>query len=280
MYQVEAESLVRIGESFDEINKFFDGGLVGSQLPVGTAQIAWLRTHLPIMAAHCNHLQLPTTHAVIMGFYRDYKTENPNCKEAQTRLACIRETFKAELTHRLCLFVHAHKSAFYTSPLAPATSELDTITLEKFPSVADDFFEAGRCYAFEQNTACVFHSMRVLERGLHTLANDLGLNPKIPIILMEWRNLIEQIESKIRELGNSLPKGLHKAETLKIYSDAASEFWHFKEAWRNHVMHSRENYGEHDAIRILAHVRSFMRCLATTGLQEIQIVGPVTAPSL
>lgn len=271
MYEVGAELFVRMGEFFVQSDDMFIGQV--PMLPVGNDQIIWLRTNLPVMAGHCERLQLPITHDVIMGFYRDYEQQNPTWGEVQSRLSCMKQTFKAELNRRLCLFVHSHKSEYYSSPLEAIENALtaDEIkTISSFPSIQEDFLDAGRCYAFERNTASVFHSMRVLEKGLHAFADELGLKRTIPIVLQDWQNIIEQINANIEGL-KSLPKGIHKSELLKKYSDAALEFFYFKEAWRNHCMHSRETYDENQALRVLLHVRSFMHSLAQSGLREIRV---------
>jgi hypothetical protein len=272
MYEVDAELLVRLGESFVTLDKMFEGGLF-NQRPIGNPQILWLRDNLPVMASHCQTLQLPTAEGLIRNFVRDYERINPSWKETQIRMACIKETFKTELSNRLCLFVHAYKSQFYLSPLDHITGD-DLIIEGSFHSVIYDLLNAGRCYAFEQNTASVFHSMRVLEKGLHALAIKIGV-PEAPS-LEQWHNVIEQIESKIKDL-HDLKKSVYKSETLKQYSDAALEFRYFKEAWRNHAVHSREKYTDTDALRVLTHVRLFMLSLVQSGVQES--TGPVTAPS-
>ena len=43
-----------------------------------------------------------------------------------------------------------------------------------FESTRDDVKEAGNCYATGRYTACVFHCMRVLEKGLHALVRELN----------------------------------------------------------------------------------------------------------
>jgi hypothetical protein len=132
-----------------------------------------------------------------------------------------------------------------------------------FPSASYDVEEAGNCYATDRNTACVFHAMRVLEIGLRVLANDLNVVFPTPIELQNWNTIIEKIESTIRDQEKQLPKGTQKSEKMQFYSEAAKEFRYFKDAWRNHVAHSREKYGETEALRVLSHVRDFMQHLAT-----------------
>jgi hypothetical protein len=59
-----------------------------------------------------------------------------------------------------------------------------------------------------------------------------------------------------------------KSEELAFLSGAAAQFRYFKEAWRNHVAHSRATYDDIEALRIMSHVHQFMDELAVRGLSE------------
>jgi hypothetical protein len=131
--------------------------------------------------------------------------------------------------------------------------------VESFPSIGADAFSATDCYAMGHNTAATFHCMRVLERGLSAVAAELGLSFDV----QQWQNIIEQIESKIVETRNALPRGAEKNEKMQFLSEAAKEFFYFKDGWRNYVSHNRGNYDDHQALSILEHTRSFMCHLAT-----------------
>jgi hypothetical protein len=74
--------------------------------------------------------------------------------------------------------------------------------------------------------------------------------------------VIKGIEDGITDLRNK--RGLTDQDRKEItyYSDAASQFRHFKDAWRNHVSHGREHYDQRDAEKVLTNVREFMQHLA------------------
>ncbi|MGB9188718.1 MAG: hypothetical protein WCB34_12170 [Methylovirgula sp.] len=127
-----------------------------------------------------------------------------------------------------------------------------------FPDCADDIRAAARCLALGEGTASVFHSMRVLEYGLKALADEVGIKN---FVLENWKNIIDQIESKIRDLEKQ-PKSSQKTEALRHFSAAAVQFRYFKDAWRNHTAHARSWYDEHVAKSIFEHVREFMQELA------------------
>ncbi|HVE20336.1 MAG TPA: hypothetical protein VNC39_00005, partial [Acidocella sp.] len=103
---------------------------------------------------------------------------------------------------------------------------------------------ATDCYAMGHNTASVFHCMRVLEHGLSSLASELGLS----FDLQQWHNIIDQIESKIVEQRKKLPRGIERNEKLQFLSEAAKEFFYFKDGWRNYVSHNRGRYDDHQAL--------------------------------
>jgi hypothetical protein len=133
------------------------------------------------------------------------------------------------------------------------------LAMRAFPSVHADAFSATDCYAMGHNTAAVFHCMRVLERGIAALAGEFGLNFDI----QNWQNIIDQIESKIAEQRKTLSRGAEKNERLSFLSEAAKEFFYFKDGWRNYVSHNRGRYDDSQALSILDHTRFFMCHLAS-----------------
>lgn len=129
----------------------------------------------------------------------------------------------------------------------------------KFPSSADDIRAGVDLWALGHATASVFQFMRVLEHGLRALANDVGKR----FDLQNWQNIIDEIETEVRQLGKTLPRGEAKNERLQFLSAAAKEFVYFKDGWRNYVSHNRGVYDEHQAHSVMQHVREFMLTLST-----------------
>lgn len=127
-----------------------------------------------------------------------------------------------------------------------------------FPSAEVDAFAGVDLWALGHATASVFHFMRVLEHGLRALARDVGRTFDI----QQWQNIIDEIESEVRELGKRLPRGTGKNERLQFLSEAAKEFVYFKDGWRNYVSHNRGVYDSHQARSVMDHVRAFMTVLS------------------
>jgi hypothetical protein len=156
-------------------------------------------------------------------------------------------------------YVVAEKHAHLMEGPEPFGTEVHSC----FSEAAEDMRASARCLALDEGTACVFHSMRVLEHGLRALAKHVGLGlSTTPLELSEWMNIIEQTEKAIRGL-EKLPKGAAKAEKLRACSEAASQFRYFKDAWRNHVSHSRVHYDSRQAEIVWSHTKEFMATLAT-----------------
>jgi hypothetical protein len=183
--------------------------------------------------------------------------------QVSTMIIDLQNVMASEMDANLFLWVHFDKARYYEQ------SELfgDKVA-KQFPSTGQDIRAAGNCYASDNNTACVFHCMRVLEKGLRTLADHLVVPFTIPVELLNWQNIIELIEKEISKREKSLPKGMAKSDELKFLSSAAVQFRYFKEAWRNHVAHSRITYDDMEARRIMNHVHQFMDELAKQELKE------------
>jgi hypothetical protein len=104
--------------------------------------------------------------------------------------------------------------------------------------------------------------MRVLEFGLRTMAAKFD----VAYETSTWHNVIEQIEAKVRRIDQT--SGADWKQQQKDYSDAATQFMFFKDAWRNHIMHVRDVYDRGRATSIWQHVHEFMNKLASIGLRE------------
>jgi hypothetical protein len=69
---------------------------------------------------------------------------------------------------------------------------------DRFKIAHKDAEEAGKCLAFDRNTAAVFHLMRVMEVGLRELAKSLNDSSLDPRANPSWEKILERCD---RELG-------------------------------------------------------------------------------
>lgn len=172
----------------------------------------------------------------------------------------IKKGITIDLASRLCFMIDSDDGRrLYMDPVESYGLEV----VDRFPAAQKDIVCSSQCLALDQWTAAVFHSMRILEHGLRHLADRVGAVFPDSIEVESWQRIIEKIESEIRRKERVLKRGVEKSNELRFYAEAASRFWHFKEAWRNHVAHARANYDEDQARDIFSAVRRFMRQMAT-----------------
>jgi len=175
-----------------------------------------------------------------------------NIPETEGEYKLLLECIYTELDDRVFIHVSAPKDELYEN------NKLFSEGAKKaFPTASAELRLAGNAYALGLPTASVYHCMRALESGLNALAYSLEVDPGV----QNWQNVLDQIEAAIKTEGKR-PSSPEKTSRLQFLSEAATEFRHFKDAWRNHVAHSRATYGEAQALTILNQVRSFFEVLA------------------
>ena len=225
---------------------------------LNSSQIESIRRHLDGAMKRLTYLELGEAAKYTRTIYNKLGTFQCETQQQYSDQAWVlMEIALNELDGHIFGFIPKSHGAYFAQD-ALFGPEVNT----EFADAVVDIKEAGNCYALGRYTACVFHLMRVLEIALHKVAKDLAVTFPAAIELENWQNIIEKIESAIRDK-EKLPKGTYKSEELQYYSEAAKEFRYFKDAWRNHVSHSRVEYEIHDATKIMEHVRDFMQHLAT-----------------
>ena len=117
-----------------------------------------------------------------------------------------------------------------------------------------------QCIALEMWTASVFHAMRAVQHALHTLADRLGVSFSKDLDVLNWNEILQGIEKKLREMATT-PKTAARDAEIQFGSAASSHFFGIKEAWRNFVMHGRSTYDEAQARAIAENVRAIMLAL-------------------
>ena len=209
---------------------------------------------------YCGEVRLDSGQARIKRIL-DFVGSKTTIRECQNELRILRETIEDQISKRQFTFISPEKVAYFENPMLFGDK-----VKAAFPSAAYDIQEAGTTYAVGLNTACVFHLMRASERGMRTLAWDrrVKFKNKSPLEMQGWEAIIRGVETEtVKIVGWSNRRGLAKAQANEFYNSALEEFRAFRDAWRNHVMHSRRNYNSSEAKGIMDHVTRFMKTLAT-----------------
>jgi hypothetical protein len=181
--------------------------------------------------------------------------------QVRIEVRVLRETIESELKFRRFAFVPSDKA-----------QKLDKIDRDwadiqiKFRSAQDDIRAAVECYALDCNTACVFHSMRIAERGLRALAKALKVttvgHQKHPLEFSEWGQILSAMRGKLNAIQQSPGRSAKKSALTKFYADAASQADYLNEIWRKEVSHARGPYNAPEALNALMRTHDFMSLLA------------------
>ncbi len=166
-------------------------------------------------------------------------------KELQESLSQFRCTMQAELQTRI-FFVLREDLFRYYGLKQPFGEEVAA----KFSASSDDLENAAKCIALEQPTASVFHLMRALETAVGALCSKLSISNTDRV----WGVLLSDLHKKIEVM----PKGKDRT----AWSEAHSNLYHVKEAWRNQTMHPKQTYTTEQAREVFEATKTFMRQLA------------------
>jgi hypothetical protein len=189
--------------------------------------------------------------AFLQGFGR---FKHPDVGWLERSLQILADTTEQEMSLHRYFEVAPDKARYYVD-VEPFGAEV----ANKFPSTAYDAIEACRCFALGRNTACVFHLMRVLERGLAAFAKRFG----VPADHTNWHTIIEGIESAVRNMSKDPVRPSDWKDQQEFFAQAANYLMFVKDAWRNYTAHARGKYTDEEAETILINMRGFMQKLAT-----------------
>jgi hypothetical protein len=188
----------------------------------------------------------------------------------QSEVRAVQTALVREAHERKFLVVAKNKSDFVDNDALFGSAVQD-----KFPSASLDIRASGNCLAAECHTAAVFHLMRSVEWGLRALGSDVGIKrlrsrakktAKVkytPLAWGEWDTILNQIRSAIETRLTRINRGQKKQDYQEFYNPMLDNIERFKDAYRNHVMHTRREYTPGEALEVFEQVRYFMKRLAS-----------------
>ena len=220
----------------------------------------------------CEVQQFAAAHEVISRIVNgwEYGTWEYNKRDfaaIATELRHARESISDELNKRTFISIEYDRRLFVND-----VERMGPGVTTAFRSAIQDIYEAGNCFAAECNTAAVFHLMRVVEWGLRALCIHLGLRRAkrtqkgkkkyVPIAYTDWETMLNQLPDLVDKKINKLKRGKAKQDAQEFYYPVLQDIRAIRDAWRNHVMHTRATYTREDAAAILSHVQRIMTKLA------------------
>jgi hypothetical protein len=135
-----------------------------------------------------------------------------NHERSRHHAEAIYQTLRAELGS-LKLRAIPREKTHYCDPKWLASG----ILMSKYPDTVDEFQRAGRCFAYGENTACIFHLMRVTEFYLKKVADSL----QMPFHASNWC-----------EIANHITKQMEKKHQAKTDAWKSSEPFLCRDSYR------------------------------------------------
>jgi hypothetical protein len=128
----------------------------------------------------------------------------------------------------------------------------DGVLFATFPDTVDEFQKAGRCFAYGENTACVFHLMRVADFYLRKVADSLGISYDA----RNWRGIGDKISNTMEQKYQSKSDEWKHSEPF--YAEVLTDIQAIGRAHRNPVLHELEKkYDEREARNLLTVIEGF-----------------------
>lgn len=258
MLRVYALTCIKLGEAIHDCRAAFDFPSMAAttdeekkrQKEHRDRMNAYLSSHLEKLKKFCEDLSLSVSTDLVT---QKLKHLPKSIEEFELLVAAI----SSEQKSRLFLYIPGHKSSFFDNK-----DLLDESIQKKFPSVVQDLMRSANCFALGLNTASVFHAVRAIEIGMREIARSLEVGFSFPLEQANWMEVINQMESKIKEKGK-LAKSEQKGVDLHFYSEIAMQFRYFNDAWRVRVSHAREDYDEIEARAVFEHAMVFFRLISS-----------------
>lgn len=229
----------RIGEIFDgfrAIESAFDQARGND--PGKAVYISDLDTKLSRLASMCRDCDLTFTAILLERYGAAYHNSVPRSGELERAIHECIHRLRDELQEPRFYAIAPSKLDF----VRPYTPFFPYEVTGAFPTANKDLSEAALCYAFERNTACVFHLMRALEIALKAFAEKLGAEFE----LKNWGSILSSIGQRLDKSRNS-----EDAEILVHLRN-------IKNAWRNSTMHVERDYDAEQTSEILRTTKNLM----------------------
>jgi len=205
---------------------------------------------LPAIKALCNWVHMPSVEAQIERISDEMKSLSTDA-HLRNLVAELHNRLTDELAAQRFFHVSPEHTPYYETPML-----FGEATFTVFKEAADDIEAAGKCIAFRQGTATVFHCMRVLETALKRFAKLLGI-PYAP----SWESYLSQIQTRIKQKHRTKKVSWKRSEPF--YRDIAGDLELIKIAWRNPTMHIVRKYTPDEAEEVFRATRTFMNRLSS-----------------
>ena len=208
--------------------------------------------HLRLIAEECKEAGIATSAAYIRENLKFFEDIEPLERVAYSMFLSafgnLQLMIKSEM--KQVEYLRVDKPEFYGT-----VSRFEPFITDIYSQLSYDIVEAGNCLALDRTTACVFHLMRVMEFGVRSFGDKLG----VPLVSEPvWQVIMDQVNARIKAMPE---KPAAKKRTKEAYAEVAGHLYNVKVAWRNPVMHPKRTYTAEEAEHLFVTVRMFMSSL-------------------
>jgi hypothetical protein len=140
------------------------------------------------------------------------------------------------------------EKAKYASPEWLSGTDL----YSKYPETVDEFRKAGRCFAYGENTACIFHLMRVTDFFLKKIGQSVSVNYDAN----NWAGIAHGIAKKMEQKYQAKTDDWKQKEPF--LAEVLTDIQAIGRGHRNPVLHELEKkYDEREAYYMLTVIETF-----------------------
>jgi hypothetical protein len=247
MLRFYADRFLGINHALDMMRfEFTANGLRHHDFSENGKDRAGLEAFLRLLHTMLSELHLPMSakqalHCLKSFEYAD-RVDDKLCDETFALYRRIKDEFE----NQLFFMIPPNKASLYES----GATFFDKRASDRFPDLLYDMDEACKCYALGRTTACVFHLMRIMERGVQVFGDLLGVTSTAEKV---WQTIIGDIRKAVEK---KYPDR-KQVERIK-YENVLAHLETIKIAWRNPTMHPKNTYTEEEAEGIIHAVKIFM----------------------
>ncbi len=258
MYELNASNYHEVVTTLQLTLSRIDGHASFSQTDsMGTEQINWAVNLLTKMAQAIAPLHVPITAMAAMECLKHLEPGKLTFGQFGVLLLSISDTLRRELTIRKVFCLDANRADFY----APSEPLWGIEVANKFPGIAYEIDQSGKCYACDLTTASAFHSVRALEAGIRAITRCLGIPDPTTGKERNWSSVSGSIKTAIDKRWPSFTGRMSGDGHLfdKLYGAIVG----MQNPYRNETMHLSATYTAPEALHILELVKGLMQKIAS-----------------
>ena len=220
------------------------------------SQTQRLQGAITVLHEYCDKLDLPLSQNQINAVVAAVNSmDNDRINRALDEL---QRRVQEELKAKVCFCLPGNKVKYWNLLWL-----VDTPIYDNFRSAHAEMQRAGHCFAYGENTACVFHLMRVVDFGLRKVAESLH----ITYDARNWMGIAKAIQKNMEQEYKTKTDDWKNSEPM--YAEILTDIQAISRGHRNPVLHELEKkYDEREAEHMINVVEGFMLHLAKHRFRE------------